>query len=518
MARLRGAPPATLLLLAAVLATSLAAVPASAQRATSAAPVFIEPGHWAWDAVRRLTVLGVAPASGDPALAPMTLQHARMVLDSAAAVADASGRHGATRLARGYARLLAAESGGSGMLASAEVIAGWASASGEVLAGDGYFVEEDWEGAQPLEDGAGPIAMLDAHGWIAPWLSWQARGGRLGADWAIPEAALGLAVGPFDAWAGRRRLHYAIGHGGGTVLGTGLDEGSDLVHRTRDTFDGIGIHVRDPFHFPGFLRILGPARIEAVGGRLDRNGRVEAPYVVFGRLIGTPFTRRFTLGINRGAIFGGEGNPITAGRLAGLIIGLHGGDGGEFENQVFSVMGRLRPPLGPLPLELYAEFGMDDTAGAISDMPGIVAGVDIGAVPGLNAVSVGVEHAQFPGSCCGNPIWYRSIFFRGSWADEGRLFAHPLAGHGREWRVHGRVDLPEPGLLVRAGAYARWRGHENLYAPGREGESVGGSVGVDYRPKSALRVRAEAALEQADSWDTQRMSLAISYIIAHGRR
>lgn len=475
------------------------------------APVFLEPGHWAWEAIRRLNVLGVAPASSDPALAPVTRQHAIDVFEAAAETAQMRGRADLVRLAEGYGELLREHADTAGVLAALELSAGWSAATGSALAGDGYFVDEDWEGAQPLGDLSGPAARVRGHGFLRPWLSWQADVGVTGGEWTVPSASAGLSLGPFDAWAGRRRLHYGIGHGGGIVLGTGLGGVPALAGRTYDTFDGIGIHVRDPFHFPSVLRILGPDRIEVVAGRLDANGRVDAPWIVFGRLIGTPFTRRFTLGINRGAIFGGGGNPITAGRLAGLILGLHGGEGGEFENQVFSVLGRLRPPLGPLPVELYAEFGMDDTAGAISDMPGIIAGVDIGAVPGIAPLSLGLEHTQYPGSCCGNPIWYRNGFFRGAWADQGKLFAHPLGGHGREWLAHARIDFPATGLLVRMEAFTRSRGHENLFAPERTGRSRGVAVGIDYRPSSALQFRLDAGLELADEWDAQRVDITVAH-------
>ncbi|HUF50814.1 MAG TPA: capsule assembly Wzi family protein, partial [Longimicrobiales bacterium] len=214
---------------------------------------------------------------------------------------------------------------------------------------------------------------------------------------------------------------------------------------------------------------------------------------------------------NRGAIFGGEGNPITVGRLLGLLIGLHGGEAGEFENQVFSTIMKIRPPLGPLGVEFYAEVGMDDTAGAISDVPGIVAGVDVGVVPGLPALSLAVEHTDFPHNCCNNTIWYRNGFFRGSWGDEGRLFAHPLGGHGREWLAHTRIDLPRHGLTLRTQAFTRDRGNENLFAPEREGRSRGGSATLEYSHRSGIALRADADVERGDTWRSHRAALLLSY-------
>jgi hypothetical protein len=490
---------------AAALCTTLPA-PAPAQTA----PVFLEPGHWSYAALRRLSAAGLTPAASDPAAAAVTVQHARRVFAAAADSAAALGRTGLAQLAAGYGMRLAAEADSAGRLAGLQISAGWMAASGEARGGDGYFIGEDWQGARPLPAWSGPAGGVRAHGYPLSWLAWSGHGRRTAAEWSLSAASLAVVAGAFDIWAGRRRIHYGSGHGGGTVLASGLGDVPELAHRTLATVDGLGVQLREPVRLPGFLSPLGSLRIEVAGGRIPASGRVARPYVVFGRFTTTPLTDRWLLGVNRGAIFGGEGNPVTAGRLLGLLIGLHGGEAGEFENQVFSVVSRFRPPLGSLAAEIHAEVGMDDTAGAISSMPGIVAGVELGALPGAPAAALGIEHTQYPRSCCGNPIWYRSIFFRGSWSDEGRLFAHPLGGHGREWLAHGRLDLPGAGVLLRTDAFVRRRGHENLFAPEREGRSVGGSGGLEVRPGGSLTINVDAGIERGRGWRTSRLSAMLS--------
>ncbi|HSJ09942.1 MAG TPA: hypothetical protein VK928_08505, partial [Longimicrobiales bacterium] len=59
--------------------------------AAQAAPQYLPTGHWTHDAVRRLNGLGVAPPSSDPALAPMTFQHALDVFTVAKQAAEAQG-------------------------------------------------------------------------------------------------------------------------------------------------------------------------------------------------------------------------------------------------------------------------------------------------------------------------------------------------------------------------------------------------------------------------------------------
>jgi hypothetical protein len=475
--------------------------------AAQGGPVYLEPGHWTWDALRRLSTAGLVQGSASPVWAPVTMRHAAAAFDTAAAAAERADRPALVRQARAYAELLREESDPAARrVAAAAVRLGWAAARGDALGGDGFYVGEDWEGAQPLPAVSAPVLAVEAQGHIAPWLSWSANAGRVAGAWSVPLALVGFRVGAFDAWAGRQRLHYGVGHGGGTVIGGGRLEVQELVPRTQYIFEGAGIALREPFRYPGIFRFMGASRIEMTAGRLDRVGHVERPYVVFGRLMSTPFSERFTIGINRGAIFAGEGIPITAGRLLGLLAGVHGGEHGEFENQVFSALAHYRPPLGRLPAAFYLEWGMDDTSGAVRDTPGTVVGIELGPLPGVPALSFGVEHTYYPGSWRGKPPWYRNVFYRGSWADEGRLFAHPLGGHGRELLGHARVDLPERGLFVGAEMFARQRRFENLFAPERQGSSRGGTLSVVKRVRAGTTLRMEAGFERGDGWNAGRFA------------
>jgi hypothetical protein len=498
---------AALIAAAVALLLALTSVGAAAQ---ARAPIFLEPGHWSYDALRRLHVAGGAPNMSDPAVAPVTLRHVRAALDSAASRFAAQGRQDLAGQAAAYVRMLERETGHPGAEWRARIRGGWTAAAGEALAGAGYYFDQDWQGAQPIRGASGPGAAMSASGHVTPRLAWSLDGGYLAEEWRLASATAAAALGPLDAWAGRRRLHYGVGRGGAMVIGTGINEVPDVAFRTTYDFDGIGLQVREPFRFPWILDFLGETRIEIVGGRLTRKGQVENPYVIFGRFMTSPFSPRLTLGVNRGAIFGGDGIPITAGRLAGLLIGLHGGNVGEFENQVFSAIARYRPPLGPLPLEAYVEVGMDDTSGAIKNMPTYLAGVDVGPFPTLPALSLGVEHVRFPESCCGNPIWYRSVFYRGSWSDEGRFIAHPVGGHGTEWLVHGRLDMPQQGVLLRLDGFRRERGRENLLAPERAGRSTGASLGVELRTTAGGALRIDGVAERGNGWNLHRYSVMLS--------
>jgi hypothetical protein len=381
--------------------------------------------------------------------------------------------------------------------AAATAYAGLAVVRGEAVAGSGYFVGEDFTGARRLPDRTVPVAGLDVAFRPLPWLSLSAAGGYSTAGLQLADAQAVAVWRRFRLWAGRRTVAFGPSSGGGIVFGNGFNATASGSERQFWFMDGAGVAV-DGFDLPWFLRSLGPASIQAFAGPMSRNGRVEAPWVIGGRLSGKPFGL-FHLAVTRGAILGGEGIPVTVGRLAGVFIGLHEGVGGEFENQVLSVDARI-DRLGPLPFGAYAEWGMDDSSGAYHNVPGVIAGISAPMLPGLHNVSLDLERTTYAHSCCGNTVWYRNIFYRGAWAEDGRLLAHPLGGHGQEWRARARLDMPGRDVQFRLDGFYRRRGAENLYSPERSGPSQGLSGYVEHGVGGAWRVSASGSIEQGDDW------------------
>src|SRR5690606_35042937 len=253
-----------------------------------------------------LSNAGLIPAEADPTSAPLTFAHARRMFEHAVQSARRRGDDSLAALAAAYLERLDQEADSASVLSHLDVAAGWTRTEGLAAAGEGFFLGEDWTGAQPLPDVEAPTAILSGHGY-SDRLSWQASAGRLLDDWRVATLGAGVALGPIDVWAGRRRLEYATGRGGGIVTGVAWIAAPDVSLLTLDSFDGATITVRDPFRLPWILHALGPARIEVAAGMLDRNGRIESPWLVLGRFTVSPLDGRVTLGVNRGAIFGGEG-------------------------------------------------------------------------------------------------------------------------------------------------------------------------------------------------------------------
>jgi hypothetical protein len=474
------------------------------------APIHLQPGHWTYDAIRRLNVLGVAPPASDPAMAVVTREHAAAVFAESAEAARAEGRPAVEGLAREYLDLLLATEGGTGQRRG-RFGGGAIGVGGELLAAENLPSEGVVRPPRTLDRLLGPLVTVGAQGPLGEHVGWQVQAAWLADEPVLPAAVISARAGPLDLWAGRQRVHFGVGRGGGVVAGSGWVEEPLVRERSSLAVEGGGIAVRRPFHFPAFLRFLGASRIEVVGGRTDAVGEAEGAFLVLGRLTGQPFSPRFTLGLNRGALFGGSGRPVTVRRLVGMTFGLYQEDAegvrSGFENQVISGIARYRPPTERwLPLEVYVEAGADDMAGAIRDNPGIVAGVDVGSVPGFTDLSMTLEHAQFVrGSGDAVRIWYINFPYGGSWSDAGRAMAHPLGGIGREWQLRGAFDRPALGLRLTASAFTRSRHELGMYYPDRDGRSRGGTAGARVFLRDHWFVSGYGSLESGGGWRETRV-------------
>jgi hypothetical protein len=496
--------PRALRLVALLLACSPAAL------VSQEGPIPLQPGHWTYDAIRRMNVLGVAPPASDPSVAAVTREHAATVFTESAENAEAAGRGDVAELARGYLRRLTVTEGAPGET-RIRLGAGAIDVAGELLAAEWMKSDGAMRPARELERLRGPLATAAAQGALGSRAAWTLQAAWLGEEPALPVAAVGARVGPFDVWGGRQRVHHGAGRGGGVVSGVGWTEEPLVRERSTHAVNGGGIGLRSPFYFPGFLRFLGASRVEIVGGRTESVGDAEGAYVVFGRLTGQPFSPRFTLGLNRGALFGGTGRAVTLRRLVGMTFGLYQEDDdgvrSGFENQVLSGIARYRPPTERwLPLEFYLEWGADDMAGAVRDNPGIVAGLDMAAVPGVGGLSLTVEHARFVRGSTG-PVrpWYVNFAYGGSWSDAGRALAHPLGGSGWEWQLGGTYDRPALGFRATASAFTRGRHDLGMYFPDRDGRSRGGSAGARVLLRDQWLVSGFGSLESGDGWREARV-------------
>lgn len=495
-----------------LIAGSLAAVEFSwAQSPARAASAHLDPDHWAIAAAQRLAALGLAPEGFGWGERALSIHEVGRVLRTAAERAPLEAPAYAA-LARDYLDRFNEEFGvpqrsddGSGNGAvgglTGSLDAGYSLREGRVLAGIGYNNQDDWTGAIPASDVstsfAGATLRLAAH----PRFALEVAAEYDDPDVDIERAEVLASWRNVAAWVGRRRMGFGPGAGGGIVL-TGIE-----------ALDAVGLESLDPFTLPGPLEHLGSIRIQAAFSRIRNGDRIRDPWFWVGRVAIEP-DARLQLGLTRAVMLGGEGNSAwTLRSVFYSLIGKHAGEMGEFDNQVLAFDVHYRPPVGVIPLLLYLEWGMDDSAGAFKDVPAIVAGVFVPSIPIFPAASLRLEHTIFDEACCGNTIWYRNWAFRGGWADAGIPLGHPLGGHGREWQAEFRADLHEARVRMAVGALLRHRGDENLFAPQRAGDAVGVWLRGAVRASPRIEIFFAGAVERGEAdWEERSLDVGVRWL------
>src|SRR5690625_26698 len=470
---------------------------------------FLPHDHWVHGAVRRLEIAGLAPKGFGGGKRPRTQREVALHFERAELLArskapELAGLAGAYRLRFMEEFGWAVDAVQFGVipdrlqLVSGRIEVGYEEHRGRVATGVGYDPEDDWTGALPREDRRGQSNHLALALALPPYLALHLTPGHRASRWEFDEAHLVIGVGKWSFWGGRRILGFHQGRGGGIVV-------SD-----NQAFDGGGISLLEPISLPWLLEYLGPVRFDLFLTRIENGDRITDPW--FGVARGTIEPHpRLELGFNRANIFGGKGNsPTTPRSVLQMILGIHAGEEGEYNNEVFSVELRYTPPLGSVPLSVYLEWGMDDSAGGWWYVPARVVGLELAAVPGLPEVALGIERTSFAEGCCGNTIWYRNWSLRGGWADGGRPLGHSLGGHGTEWLVHGQSDIFSARVRMRFQIFTRNRGYENLFAPEREGRSTGGRISLNGSVGHLFGISLQGMIEEGnDGWRESALRVGV---------
>ncbi len=344
----------------------------------------------------------------------------------------------------------------------------------------------DRSGVVFLPTPAAPVSGMEASATVAAaWsrLSFLAAprlqpGGALTADALYAAATLGRV----QAWAGRRAPGFGAADHGSAVLGGAV------------AFNGAGLVLDSVEPVP----FLGPERVELLGARLHQSGALTRPWFGAARIWLRPHPRLW-LGANRAFTLGGDGNtPLHPADLGRFLLGLGSGAHGETENQVASLEARWRAPIAALPVVAYGEWALDDLGFSFVKVPGIVAGLELPALPGAPDVALGLEATSFAGHCCRNPPWYRHSAL--PWIERRIPLGHPLGGQGVEWVGYGRADLLGARLRLAGEAFLRDRGPENLYSPQWQGRSHGAQLSLELSLRPAMELFAAGDTEDGRDW------------------
>jgi Capsule assembly protein Wzi len=467
----------------------------------------LPPDHWAVRAAVRAEALGLAdnylPAQN---AVPRAVVFA--ALERAAA--NAAERPGLEGLTGGWLARFREEFAEFGEDAAGDALlvpvngraaAGWADEEGRLSPAIGYFVgaRRDPEPVPALSTPRLDLAAGTGDGrHAAVWAlgRWDERG----VDLARWEAV--VSAGPVALSAGKQRVAYGWGEGGSVVL-------SD------NAMPRVELQTLRPVHLPGFLRRFGGVALNTFVSRTGGRRHPDEPWLWGARLAFQPH-RRLTFAINRASLFGGD-EEVTAERVLKMFLGVIRGT--SFENQVVSFEGRWRLPTDAfLPATAYLEWGADDGAGALDEVPAHVAGILLPALPGLPEVAGGAEFARFAPVCCGHGPWYFNSSHPGNWARGTRPLGHPLGGEGWEAAAYARADLLDARLRVHLRGFARDRSDEslatlgggNLYVPARTGGSTGFRAEAAYRFRPHAELRAAGRYESGDGWSERAVDAAVS--------
>jgi hypothetical protein len=462
------------------------ALPARALAQTTRVEAYLPADHWSRDALRRLAGAGLLRPADVLGAWPLPRDLARLAFDSAAARATGSfaahARAYAVRLSDDFApstaRFVLRGHAGIGWTGREDVLIG-----GRSVPSVGGF---DYTGPVPQPDFSRALYSAALDGAIGQRFAFALAVRDSIGDPQLSSAYGAFHIGLFRLWAGRRAFDAGVAHNGSFVLTEG------------HAFDGAGFDT-DPFHIRGPLRILGPVRLSMLLSRFERSGDVRHPWFAAMRITTAPHPT-LAIGIQRAALFGGEGNEsVDPWRVILLAAGLPDvpGKDSDFENQVLSFDAYWQP--AGAPISFHAEWGTDDTGGALIVVPGFRIGAELHGIapPGL---SLGVEHTFMAPRFRPFSEWYLHGALAEGWTDRGRLLGHPLGGHGWENALLFDFATSTAGFLAAGRVFHRHRGHDNLFAPDWHGHAVGGAVRFDWRFAGSLRLRGHGSAEKGRDW------------------
>jgi hypothetical protein len=485
-------------------ALAVAAAPAAGQVAGAGAAPYLEPTHWAHTALRRAAAFGLIGDEMERGTWSLDRLEAVALLERAAERAQGQGAAFARILEAQAARLRAELPSATARLAGESVRAltestvgvGYDRRTGDVLTalGGPPFIEEE---PTPVADVSDPFATLDLVHYGGRWAT-RIQTAALIGEMRVGEAYGLASVGAVEFWLGWRHLR----------LGPGTDA---VVLSGAPSLGGGGIET-DAFRLPWFLDALGPVRARMALVQMREVAPFEHPWLWVLRASLQPHPR-VAVGLNRAAMVAAtdQTREEFVKQLLFVLVGKHGeGELNEQDNQIASVDLSYRPPLGPVPLMLYVEWGLEDSAGAWRDVPGVVAGAYLAAAPGAPWLGLNVEAATFSESCCGNPWWYRHRGFLGGWTEQRRPLAHSLGGHGTEWSARADASALAGRVEADLRLYVRDRREENLFSHLRLGGSTGGRVGVSALGWWDMRVGLSGEHERGSDWSRTELDLTLS--------
>jgi hypothetical protein len=369
---------------------------------------WIQPDHWTRDAIARIAATGRLPVEYAALAWPARRSTIRDILARAAADSNHDGRPASVNAATAFAwterfdrefaslpKTFIPFAHARPPVVAANVAEGRLATTHTIPSPRGF----DYIGPSLANDVTGVFVEIDAgasfgHGFGLSVLSrlravdWQHTGQERDDRLETVFLTANGRIGDLDLWFGRRAVAFGPAPDGGLTLSGSIP----LLGGGFDTPSG--------FRLPGFLAALGRIRVNQVVSRFERSGDIARPWFVATRLSFAP-SDRISFGINRAALFGGDGNePVTLGRVLLVAFGITDSRGkdSDFENQVASLDVVWNAGRSVL---LWAEYGFDDAGTSFILVPGLTVGALWSSPSWAPALSVGgsvtgIASTQYP--------------------------------------------------------------------------------------------------------------------------
>jgi len=258
------------------------------------------------------------------------------------------------------------------------------------------------------------------------------------SQFQVLDAYVGLALNNWEMTFGQQSLSWGPGRIGSFLL-------SDNAVPIRM----IQLNRTTPFYLPWILRFLGAAKIDLFFGSLAGNQFPPNPFIHGEKLSLMPLPN-LEFGFTRTVVLGGEGEPLTLGRLANSYISATARGAGQVlatdpgkRTGGFDVSYTV--PLRRLPFTFYLDSIADDNTSPLADFrrAGVNPGLYFPALPWLSHMDLRVE-AAYTDVPYPEPAGFFIYFdhrYHDLYTNDGQLFGNPVGRDGKVYEAWSRYWL-----------------------------------------------------------------------------
>ncbi len=368
---------------------------------------------------------------------------------------------------------------------------------------------EDSQGlklARPYDGTVGFDSYLQIHDFLSGYIHPEFEVNKNQQNGRIVEGYLKLKLNNLAIRFGRESVWWGPGY-----------HGSMMFSNNAPPLDQFRIGTAEPMILPGFLKYLGPTRLELMYARLEANR--DHPHALLGswRVDFSPLSL-LELGVARTVQMGGQGRPHMnyLNYLEALVISKDDPASKFQTNQLYTIDGTLRlhdvDRVFPLSrdLTLYAEMEVDDTCckNVIWPLkPGYMVGLYLPNLFGRNDSELRVEWTSTTSFTWTHSIWTDGISFKGF------PLAHYIGAKGQELYIRGAERiLPNLQIGTEFGlAKVGSTEFAQVNLPREERKYVG--IDISYKPVPPLSMLLGYRYERIDNKDFVADQRATNHIL-----